>query len=121
MGFYDFESNNPSGLLSIITVEINFLKLFFSVIINAITVTLGMIITALIIGFYYDWKLTLILFCFFPLRIVFSFFGGKFKLEGKAKYKQIRIEAGSYFSECIRKLFFHLISKKVQLKCIKVF
>ena len=101
MGFYDFESNNPSGLLSIITVEINFLKLFFSVIINAITVTLGMIITALIIGFYYDWKLTLILFCFFPLRIVFSFFAGKFKSEGKAKYKQIRIEAGSYFSECV--------------------
>ena len=75
MGFYDFESNNPSGLLSIITVEINFLKLFFSVIINAITVTLGMIITALIIGFYYDWMLTLIFF--FSIKNSFFVFCGK--------------------------------------------
>ena len=101
MGFYDFESNNPSGLLSIISVEINFLKLFFSVIVNAITITFGMIVTSLIIGFYYDWKLTLILFCFFPFRIVFSYYSGKFKIEGKRKYKEIRIEAGSYFSQCV--------------------
>ena len=101
MGFYDFESNNPAGLLSILSLEINFLKLFFTTILSAITITLGMIITGLIIGFYYDWKLTLILLCFFPLRIVFSFFAGKFKFEGKKKYKQIRIEAGSYFSECV--------------------
>ena len=53
MGFYDFESNIPSGLLSIISVEINFLKLFFSVIINAITITFGMIVTSLIIGFLF--------------------------------------------------------------------
>ena len=101
IGFFDFESNEPSGLLSILSVDINNLKLFFSTIIGAILVTLGIIITALIIGFYYDWKLTLILLCFFPLRIVFSFLSGKFKFGGKRKYKEVRIEASSYFSECV--------------------
>ena len=101
IGFFDFESNDPSGLLSILSVDINNLKLFFNSIIGAILVTLGIIITALIIGFYYDWKLTLILLCFFPLRIVFSFLSGKFKFGGKRKYKEVRIEACSYFSECV--------------------
>ena len=47
------------------------------------TITTGTINKALIIGFYYDYKLTLILLCFFPLRIFFSFFAGKFKIGGK--------------------------------------
>ena len=59
-----------------------------------------MIITAIIIGFYYDWKLTLIMLCFFPFRILFSFLIGKFKV-GKKKYKKIRIEASLFFSEIV--------------------
>ena len=101
MGFFDFEVNSPSRLLSILSVDINYLKLFFTSIVGAAIITLGIIITALIIGFYYDWKLTLILFCFFPIRIVLSFFAGKFKLGGKEKTKEIRIEAHSYFTECV--------------------
>ena len=101
IGFFDFEENNPNGLLSILSVEIYYLKLLFSSILSAITVTTGIIITALIIGFYYDYKLTLILLCFFPIRIFLSFFAGKFKIGGKKKYKEVRIEASSYFSECV--------------------
>ena len=101
MGFFDFEENNPNGLLSILSVEVYYLKLLFTTILNAMTITTGTIITAIIIGFYYDYKLTLILLCFFPLRIFFSFFAGKFKIGGKKKYKEMRIEASSYFSECV--------------------
>ena len=98
MGFYDYESNNPNELLSILSVEINYLRLIFTTILNAIMVTGGMLITAIIIGFYYDWKLTLIMLCFFPFRIVFSFLIGRFKVGGKKKYKKIRIEASLFFS-----------------------
>ncbi len=101
MGFFDFETNNPNELLSIISVEIYYLRLIFTTILNSIIVTLGMIITAIIIGFYYDWKLTLILLCFFPFRIIFSFLVGKFKIGGKRKYKNIRIEASMFFSEVV--------------------
>ena len=61
MGFFDFEENNPNGLLSILSVEIYYLKLLFTTILNAMIITAGTIITALIIGFSYDYKLTLIL------------------------------------------------------------
>ena len=101
MGFYDYESNNPNELLSILSVEINYLRLIFTTILNAIMVTSGMMITAILIGFYYDWKLTLIMLCFFPFRIVFSFLIGKFKVGGKRKYKNIRIEASLFFSEIV--------------------
>ena len=101
MGFYDYESNNPNELLSILSVEINYLRLIFTTILNAIMVTGGMLITAIIIGFYYDWKLTLIMLCFFPFRIVFSFLIGRFKVGGKKKYKKIRIEASLFFSEIV--------------------
>ena len=101
MGFFDFDYNNPNGLLSILSVEIYYLRLLFTTILGAITVTLGIIITALIIGFYYDWQLTLILLCFFPIRIILSFLSGKYKIGGKRKYKEIRIEAINFFSECV--------------------
>ena len=101
MGFFDFESNNPNELLSIISVEINYIKLIFTTILGAIVITAGMIITGMIIGFYYDWKLTLILLCFFPFRIIFSYLVGKFKVGGKRKYKMIRIEASLFFSEIV--------------------
>ena len=101
VGFFDFESNNPCGLLSLLSVDVNNLKLFFTTIISALFVTLGIIITALIIGFYYDWKLTLILLCFFPLRFIFTLLSGKFKFGGNKKNKEVRIEAASYFSECV--------------------
>ena len=77
MGFFDFESNNPNELLSIISIEINYIKLIFTTILGSIVIRAGMIITGMIIGFYYDWKLTLILLCFFPFRIIFSYLVGK--------------------------------------------
>ena len=101
MGFFDFESNNPNELLSIISIEINYIKLIFTTILGSIVITAGMIITGMIIGFYYDWKLTLILLCFFPFRIIFSYLVGKFKVGGKRKYKMIRIEASLFFSEIV--------------------
>ena len=101
MGFFDYETNNPNELLSILSIEINYIKLIFSTILGAIVVTLGMMITAIIIGFYYDWKLTLIMLCFFPFRIAFSYLVGKFKVGGKRKYKHVRIEASIFFSEIV--------------------
>ena len=101
MGFYDYDYNNPNGLISILSVEVSYLKLFFTTILSVLTILVGIIITALIIGFYYDWKLTLILLGFFPIRVIISIFSGKFKVGGTRKYKKVRIEASNHFSECV--------------------
>ena len=74
MGFFDFEENNPNGLLSILSVEIYYLKLLFTTILNAMIITAGTIITALIIGFSYDYKLTFNFIMFFPIKNIFFFF-----------------------------------------------
>ena len=101
MGFYDFESNNPSSLLSLLSIEANELGLFYSTIYQSVVATIGVIITALIIGFYYNWQLTLVIFCFFPIKILFSFLAGKFKFGGQRKNKEIRIEASNFFTNCV--------------------
>ena len=35
------------------------------------------------------------------MRVLFIFLSGKFKYEGQRKYKENRVKAGSYFSECV--------------------
>ena len=101
MGYFDFESNPLSGLLSILAVDANILGFFFSTVYNSIICSFGLIVTALVIGCWFNWRLALILFVFIPIRIIFAFLSGKFKFDGKMKYKQIRIEARSFFSECV--------------------
>ena len=101
LGYFDFESNPTSGLLSILAVDTNILGCFFSTVYNSIFCSVGLITTALVMGFLFSWRLTLILFIFIPIRIAFAFLSGKFKFDGKTKYKQIRIKARSFFSECV--------------------
>ena len=101
MGFFDLESNSPSNLLSTLTVDTASLKLYFTSILSSVFVITGLMIFALTIGFYYSWRLTLILLVFFPFRILFSFYSGNFKYEGRRKYKEIKIEERNHISECI--------------------
>ena len=101
MGFFDFDSNNPLYLLYVLSSETNNLGLFFKDIYTSVIGTTGVIVTALILGFYYSWRLTLVIMCFFPLRIIFSLLAGKFKYGGKKNTKEVRTEAASFFSECV--------------------
>ena len=101
LSYYDFEVNPSPGLLSILAVDTNILGCFFSTVYNSIFCSVGLITTALVMGFLFSWRLTLILFIFIPIRIAFAFLSGKFKFDGKTKYKQIRIKARSFFSECV--------------------
>ena len=69
----------------------------------------------LILGFYYCWKITLILIVFFAIRIVFVFLAGLFKNNSRKKYKQTSIMARSFFTECItntKSVFSHNFKKE---------
>ena len=101
MGFYDFESNNPAGLLSLLSVEAHELGLFYKTTYSSIITTLGVMITSVIIGLSYSWIMTLLIFCFFPIKLAFTFCAGKSKSDEKKKSKEIMIEASSYFSNCV--------------------
>ena len=101
MGFFDFESNDRSNLLSALTVDTAALKFYFTSVFASIFIIAGLMIFALSIGFSISWRLSLILLAFFPFRVLFSFLAGKFKYEGKRVYREVKIEARNYFSQCI--------------------
>ena len=100
MGFFDFESNNPAILSSIISVDINSLMKFLDII-ACISFVIGSLIPGIIIGFINDWRLTLVLLSFFPFRVIFAYCAGIFMIGGRNKNKEARLEARSHFTECV--------------------
>ena len=69
IAYFDIDYNAPGALLtklSIDTTQLNSIVLTF---VGDILTTAGNIITGLILGFYYDWRLTLIALCFIPFIV----------------------------------------------------
>ena len=101
VGYYDIDSNSPGGLLTKLSIDTTQLSSLVLTIFGAIISTAGAIITALIIGFIYDWKLSLIICVFIPFIVACTFLMGNYRENGREGNKQIRIEAGSVLSECV--------------------
>jgi ABC-type multidrug transport system fused ATPase/permease subunit len=100
VGYYDIDSNSPGGLLTKLSIDTTQLSSLVLTIFGAIISTLGAIITALVIGFIFDWKLTLIILVFIPFIVTSTVLMGNYRENGREGNKQIRIEAGSVLSEC---------------------
>ena len=100
VGYYDIDSNSPGGLLTKLSIDTTQLSSLILTIFGAIISTSGAIITALIIGFIHDWKLTLIILVFIPFIVMSTVLMGNYRENGREGNKKIRIEAGSVLSEC---------------------
>ena len=79
VGFYDIDSNSPGGLLTNLSIDTTQLSSLILSIFGSLISCLSSIVTALIIGFIYDWKLTLILLCFIPFISACTFLMGNYK------------------------------------------
>jgi len=101
VGYFDINTNSPGGLLTKLSIDTTQLSSLVLTIFGAIISTSGAIITALVIGFIYDWKLSLIICCFIPFIVTFTVLMGNYRENGREGNKQIRIEAGSILSECV--------------------
>ena len=101
VGYFDINSNSPGGLLTKLSIDTTQLSALVLSIFGAVISTSGAIITALIIGFIYDWKLSLIICCFIPFIVTCTVLMGNYRENGREGNKQIRIEAGSVLSECV--------------------
>ena len=101
VGFYDLSYNSPGALLTKLAIDTTQLGAIILSIFNAVLCTIGSIVTALIIGFIYDWKLTLIIFCFIPFLIFAQVLMTNYRENGREFNKHIRIEAGNILSECV--------------------
>ena len=101
VGYYDIDSNSPGGLLTKLSIDTTQLNSLILTIFGSIISTAGAIITALVIGFIYDWKLSLILCAFIPFIVMSTVLMGNYRENGREGNKKIRIEAGSILSECV--------------------
>ena len=101
VGYFDIDENAPGALLtklSIDTTQLN--SLVLSVLGDAVSVG-GVIIVGLVLGFYFEWRLTLINLCFIPFIIVARVIVNETRRGGRDSDKKMNIEAGSVLSECI--------------------
>ena len=105
VGYYDIDSNSPGGLLTKLSIDTTQISSLVLTIFGAIISTSGKILTALIIGFIFDWKISLIICIFIPFIVTFTVLMGNYRENGREGNKQIRIEAGSVLSECAINLF----------------
>ena len=101
VGYYDINSNSPGGLLTKLSIDTTQIAPIILSIFNALFCTIGSLITALIFGYIYDWKLSLILTCYIPFIILSQVLMTNYRENGRDVNKEIRIKAGSFLSEFV--------------------
>jgi len=101
MGYYDIDSNSPGALLTKLSIDTTQISTFFLGIFGGLIGATGAIISSLILGFIYDWKLTLIIYCFIPFIVLRNILRGGYNKNGRQSNKLLKIEAGSFLSECV--------------------
>ena len=101
MSFFDKIENSPGALLSKLSIDTIQLNSVFQMIIGDIFNSLGSLISGLILSIYYEWRLTIISFCFIPFIIISNLLIAKTKRSGRQSYKKNNIEAGGILSESV--------------------
>ena len=66
MDFYDKVENSPGALLTKLSSDTVQLNSVFQMILGDLFLSLGSLLTGIILAIYYDWRLTLISFAFIP-------------------------------------------------------
>lgn len=101
MGFFDLPENSPGSLLTKLSNDTTNLNSIAFQMIGTIIQSISSITFGLGLGFYYEWRLTLILLGFIPLIVI----GGRMqskRMQGHIKDdEKIEYEAGSILSESV--------------------
>ena len=102
IAYYDIDINSPGGLLTKLSIDTTQLNSIVLTLIGDILQTTGNILTGLIIGFIYDYRLALFSLIFIPF-IIFALVMVKDSVLSPTKKKDNKtdIEAGAILSECV--------------------
>ena len=101
MSFFDEIENSPGALLSKLSIDTIQLNSVFQMIIGDLFHSLGSLVSGLILSILYDWRLTVVSFCFIPFIITSNLLVAKTKRSGRKSYKKNNIEAGGILSESV--------------------
>ena len=101
MDFYDKVENSPGALLTKLSMDTVQLNSVFQMILGDLFLSLGSLLTGIILALYYDWRLTLISFIFIPFIIGSNLLVSFTKRSGRKSYKKMNVEAGAVLSESV--------------------
>ena len=102
VAYFDIDDNAPGALLTKLSIDTTQLNSIILTLVGDVLSTSGNVITGLVLGFIYDWRLSLIALGFIPF-IVGAFVIAKDSVRTLTKKKDNRtdIEAGAILSECV--------------------
>ena len=101
LSYYDIDRNSPGSILTKMSIDTMQLKELYKSIIGNIFYCLSLFITGLIIGCYYEYRLTLITIFFLPLLIVITVFRRLALQSENKKNIESSMEGGAIISECV--------------------
>ena len=102
IAYFDIDYNSPGALLTKLSIDTTQLNSIILTLVGDVLSTTGNIITGLTLGFYYDWRLTLITLVFLPFTIIaFIIHNDSARSINHKKYTRTDIEAGAILSECV--------------------
>ena len=102
VAYFDIDYNSPGALLTKLSIDTTQVNTIILTLVSDILITTGNIAVGLAIGFYYDWRLTLLTLIFLPFNITFfAIHKDSFAFLNKQKNPRKDIEAGAVLSECV--------------------
>ena len=101
LSFFNIIENSPGALLTKLSIDTIQLKSVFQMIIGDLFHSFGSLITGIIFAINYDWRLSLVSFCFTPFIITSNLLIAKTRRSGNKPYKKMNIEAGAILSESV--------------------
>ena len=101
LGFFDIDYNSPGNLLTKLAIDTIKISSIMLSIFGAIFSAIGGIIISIVLGFIYDWRLTLISTAFLPFILFFTTFKAYFRENGSEGNYDLKVEAGNIISECV--------------------
>ena len=101
LSFYDEIENSPGALLSKLSIDTIQLNSIFQMIIGDLFHCFGSLLSGLLLSMYYDWRLSIVSFCFIPFIITSNILIAKTRRSGRKSFNKNNIEAGAILSESV--------------------
>lgn len=88
ISYFDINENSPGALLTRLSIDTTQLNSLVLTVIGDFINSLGNLIVGIILGFYYDWRMTLICICFIPFIVFACIIRNSAKHNGKIQIKK---------------------------------
>ena len=101
LSYFDLNENSPGSLLTKMSIDTMDLNQMLNSILGVSVQCSAVLIVGLIIGCYYEYRLTLVDFCFVPFIVISNIIRRGLMQGSSKKGVKANVEAGGILSECV--------------------